>query len=203
MFSFENLSAIFIDHVTEFINEITSAIDSSSGIVNVLTFRIRHWRELSVSVFINCANYVSNIKSSTVIVKKLWKIAVLGKLGLVKLLTSLVIDDISVFVESVATGGDFSASTINESILGDMVEDWVAVGIKFEIILKRVSIFVDEGALIVLFQDWFAVFVEGEVTLQFPTLFVDEMTCVSCSENCSTAFVEIKVSLNFLAVFVD
>jgi len=151
MFSFKNLSTVFINHISKFIGEITSAVNSSSSIVNELSPWISHWSEISISILINWSNYICYIKSSTIIVEKLWEIAILSKLGLVKLLTPLVVNDISIFVESVTTGCNLSTSSINESVLCNMIKDWISIGIKFEIILKWGSIFVNEDALTILF----------------------------------------------------
>jgi len=181
MFLFKDLSSVFINHISKFINKITSAVDSSARIVNQLSFGIGHWGQISISVFVNRTNHISYIKSSAIIVEKLWEVTILCKLRLVKLFTSLVVNDISVFIKSVTTSCYFSTSSINESIRTNMDKDWVTVAIKIKFIGKRNSVFINPSAFFILFNNRFTCFVEVEVTLKFSASFVDVMACVSCS----------------------
>jgi hypothetical protein len=91
---FEDLAAISIDDVAKLINQVSSAVDSSLELIIQVSFLVWNRNEVTLVIFFNLTDAVSDIIASTIVVEELWKVSIRCELGLVKLFAAMIIENI-------------------------------------------------------------------------------------------------------------
>jgi len=71
MFSIKELSSIFINDISKFINQVTFRIDPSAKVIDKLAILVSLWKDITVAILINLTNAINDIKSTTIVVKQL------------------------------------------------------------------------------------------------------------------------------------
>jgi hypothetical protein len=71
MFSLKDLSSIFINDISKFINQVTFRIDPSAKVIDKLAILVSLWKDITVAILINLTNAINDIKSTTIEVKQL------------------------------------------------------------------------------------------------------------------------------------
>jgi len=70
MFSLKDLSSIFINDISKFINQVTFRIDPSAKVIDKLAILVSLWKDITVAILINLTNAINDIKSTTIEVKQ-------------------------------------------------------------------------------------------------------------------------------------
>jgi hypothetical protein len=71
MFSLKDLSSIFINDISKFINQVTFRIDPSAKVIDKLAILVSLRKDITVAILINLTNAINDIKSTTIEVKQL------------------------------------------------------------------------------------------------------------------------------------
>jgi hypothetical protein len=103
MSGLENLSAILINDVSIEIDEVTLFVNKSALFVYEVSFVILLVNHFTLGVFINLSDHIIDVEPPSIIIKQFGKVSISSHLGLVELLTAVVIDQVPISINSVAS----------------------------------------------------------------------------------------------------
>lgn len=103
MSGLENLSTILINDVSIEIDEVTLFVDKSTLFVHELSFVILLLNHFTLGIFINLSDHIIDVEPPSIIIKQFGQVSISSHLGLVELLTAIVIDQVSIFINSIAS----------------------------------------------------------------------------------------------------
>jgi len=91
----EDLAAVAVDDVSEFVDEVASTIDLPPQLVKQITLLVRNRNEVALIILFKLADAIGYVVSAPVVIKQLGQIAVRSGMRLVKLFATVIVFNVA------------------------------------------------------------------------------------------------------------
>ena len=91
----EDLAAVAVDDVSEFVDEVASTIDLPPQLVKQITLLVRNRNEVALIILFKLADAIGYVVSAPVVIKQLGQIAVRSRMRLVKLFATVIVFNVA------------------------------------------------------------------------------------------------------------
>jgi len=91
----EDLAAVAVDDVSEFVDEVASTIDLPPQLVKQIALLVRNRNEVALIILFKLADAIGYVVSAPVVIKQLGQIAVRSGMRLVKLFATVIVFNVA------------------------------------------------------------------------------------------------------------
>ena len=136
----KDLSSILVNDISEFVNQVPLGVDPSAEVVNELAILVSLWLNVSVFVLVNLAQAINYIESSTIVVEELWKVSILGSVGLGNLHPPIIVYNVACLIDTISSATYSAPWFVGEFPFLVLLDDCFPIPVEVEVASHQVGV---------------------------------------------------------------